>query len=259
MNGSLQWVSVCVLLGPVLGFALGSRSIVEIPEAEAAEHRIGERGPIYTNLGHEHFAAECEVVVGTDGTAVSARVVSGGLMSDLAPLCKTWRYKPFDRNGQPVEARVRESITILPFSELSQTQVPFPEIRDWNSLRITLSRGACYGTCIPYEIEVHGDGTAWYEGRTNAGTTGKKKTKISRASLVKLVEAFRKVDYFSLAEGYESGVTDLPTFVTSISFDGVSKSVLDYVGRDSGMPPGVSDVEAAVDRLLGAYRWVERK
>ena len=91
------------------------------------------------------------------------------------------------------------------------------------------------------------------------GTTGKKKAKISHASLVKLVEAFRKVDYFSLAAGYASGVTDNPTYVTSISFDGVSKSVLDYVGREAGMPPGVSDVEVAIDRLLGAYRWIERK
>ena len=76
---------------------------------------------------------------------------------------------------------------------------------------------------------------------------------------MKLVGTFRKVDYFSLAAGYASGVTDTPTYVTSISFDGVSKSVLDYVGREAGMPPGVSDVEVAIDRLLGAYRWVERK
>jgi hypothetical protein len=258
MKGPLQWVLLSVFLGPLLGFAQDSRSIVEILEAETSEHRIGDHGPIYTNLSHEHFAAECEceVVVGTDGNAVSAKVVSGGLISDLAPLCKTWRYKPFERNGQPVEARVRESISILPFSELPDTHVPFPEIRDWNSLRITLSRSACYGTCPEYGIEIHGDGTAFYEGRAYAGTTGKKKAKVSHASLVKLVDAFRKVDYFSLAAGYASGVTDMPTYVTSISFDGVSKSVLDYVGREAGMPPGVSDVEVAIDR---ACRWIERK
>jgi len=58
-------------------------------------------------------------------------------------------------------------------------------------------------------------------------------------------------DYFSLASGYVSGVTDMPTYVSSISFDGVSKSVLDYVGemRDASR---VSDVEAAIDRLSGA-------
>jgi hypothetical protein len=177
----------------------------------------------------------------------------------LTPLCKTWRYKPFERDGQPVTAKVRESVTILPIGELTEVHARFPEIHDWSSLRITLSRSGCYGNCAAYEIEICGDGTALYDGQANVGTTGKKKARISHASLVKLVGTFRKVDYFSLAAGYASGVTDGPTSVTSISFDGVSKSVLDYVGRDAGMPPGVSDVEVAIDRLLGAYRWVERK
>jgi hypothetical protein len=82
---------------------------------------------------------------------------------------------------------------------------------------------------------------------------------ISHASLVKLVDTFRGADYFSLASGYVSGVTDMPTYVSSISFDGVSKSVLDYVGRDAGMPARVSDVEAAIDRLSGASNWIGRK
>ncbi|HTG26833.1 MAG TPA: DUF6438 domain-containing protein [Methylomirabilota bacterium] len=96
---------------------------------------------------------------------------------------------------------------------------------------------------------MRGDGTVLYDGQAYVGTTGKRKVQISHTSLVKLVDTFRGADYFSLASGYMSGVTDMPTYVSSISFDGVSKSVLDYVGRDAGMPAGVSDVEAAIDRL----------
>lgn len=253
-----QWILLSVSLGPPPGFTQDLRSNGEFLEAETAEHRIGERGPIYTNLGHQHFTAVFEVLVGTDGKVMSAET-SSGFISDLTPLCKTWRYKPFERNGQPVAARIRESVTILPMGELAVVQVPFPEIHDWSSLRITLSRSGCYGNCSAYAIEIHGDGTASYEGQANVGTTGKKKAKISHASLVKLVATFRRVGYFSLAAGYASGVTDMPTYVTSIFFDGVSKSVLDYVGREAGMPPGVSDVEVAIDRLLGAYRWIESK
>jgi hypothetical protein len=148
---------------------------------------------------------------------------------------------------------------ILPIGERPQAQVPFPEIHDWNSLRITLSRGACYGRCPIYEIAIHGDGTVLYDGRDYVRTKGKKTLQISHASLVQLVDIFRKVDYFSLADRYVSGVTDNPTYVTSISFDGVSKSVVDYVGRKAGMPPGVSDVEAAIDRLSGASQWIGGK
>src|SRR5215467_4968757 len=134
--------------------------------------------------------------------------------------------------------------------------VPFPEVHDWNSLRITLNRSPCDGRCPTYEIEIHGDGTVLYDGKANVDTKGRHTAKISRASLVELVDAFRKADYFSLSDRYVSGVTDHPVYETSISFDGVSKSVLDYVGRRVGMPSTVSDVEAAIDRLSGAYKWV---
>ena len=110
--------------------------------------------------------------------------------------------------------------------------------------------------CVPpTKTEIHGDGTVLYDGKANVGTTGRKSAKISQSSLVKLVDAFRKADDFSLADGYVSGITDFPTCVSSISFDGLSKSVLDYVGRDAGMPPGVSDVQAAIDQLSGVAKW----
>ena len=135
----------------------------------------------------------------------------------------------------------------------------FPEIHDWNTLRITLSRTGCYGKCPTYEVEIHGDGTVLYDGKFNVAAKGKHTAKISHASLVELVDFFRKANYFSLSDRYVSGITDYPAYETSISFDGVSKSVLDYAGQRVGMPATVLDVEAAIDRLSGASKWVGRK
>lgn len=247
-----------LFLGPLLGFGQDSGSTIQVTEAEAAQHRIGDRGPLYTNLRDGHSTVAFEVLVGTDGRVESVHTAQG-FIGDLSILCKTWQYKPFERNGRPVVAKVKESVAILPIGERPQAHVPFPEIRDWNSLRITLSRGACYGTCPIYEIAIHGDGTVLYDGKDFVVTKGKQKAQIPHASLVTLVDAFRKADYFSLADGYVSGVTDNPTYVTSISFDGASKSVVDYVGQQVGMPPGVSDLEVAIDRLSGAYKWIGRK
>ena len=125
----------------------------------------------------------------------------------------------------------------------------FPEIHDWNTLRITLSRSGCYGRCPSYEVEIHGDGTVLYDGKFNVAAKGKRRAKISPASLVELVDFFRKANYLSLSDRYVSGITDNPTYKTSISFGGVSKSVLDYVGQSVGMPSTVSDLELAIDRL----------
>ena len=264
--GGIFSISICFyfLPGPLLGVVQDSNPTIEVLEAEAAEHRIGTRGPIYTNLGQGELALTLEpvileVFVGTDGKTLDAIKTSGFIFGDLTLLWKTWQYKPFERNGHPVVAKVRESVAVLPIRKRSEVHIPFPEIHDWNSLRITLSRSGCYGMCSTYDIEIHGDGTVLYDGKAFVGTTGRERVKISQPSLVKLVDVFRKADYFSLADGYVSGVTDLPTCASSISFDGLSKSVLDYEGRDVGMPPGVSDVQAAIDQLSGASKWVRRK
>ncbi len=253
MNTALRWVSFAFLLGVPFGSAQVLRPAIDIPEAEAAEHRIGARGPLYTNMGDEHFAVAFEVVVGTDGKVVCSET-GPVFVSDLTLLCETWQYRPFLRDGDPVRVKLRESIAILPMHERPEVHVPFPEVQDWSSLRISLNRSGCYGTCSTYEIEIHGDGTVLYNGKAYVKPLGKRTRKISRASLVKLVDAFRKADYFSLADGYVSGITDSPTYLSSISFDGRFKSVLDYVGRSAGMPPGVSDVEAAIDRLSGVFK-----
>lgn len=114
MNAALRWQCLGLFLGSPLGFAQDSKPTVEVLEAEAAEHRIGARGPIYTNLGLEDLAVTLEVVVGTDGKPLYAKETSGFIMGDLTPLWETWQYKPFERNGHPVVAKVRESVAILP-------------------------------------------------------------------------------------------------------------------------------------------------
>jgi uncharacterized protein DUF6438 len=143
---------------------------------------------------------------------------------------------------------------------LSSTRnAAFPEIHDWSTLRITLSRSGCYGRCPVYKIEIHGDGTVLYDGTINVAHKGRHTAKLSHESLVELVDFFRKANYFSLNDRYASGITDNPTYETSLSFDGASKSVVDYVGQKVGMPSTVSDVEAAIDRISGASSWVGRK
>lgn len=264
MNGALRCAVLGFVLGSPPGFAQDSNPTIEVLEAETAEHRIGTRGPIYTDAFQNTDPADLapltfEVVVGTDGKALDAKTNSGSILGDLTLLWKTWQYRSFERNGHPVVAKVRESVAILPIRKRSEVHIPFPEIHDWNSLRITLRTSSCYGTCPVYEIEIHGDGTVLYDGAMFVGTTGRRKLKISQPSLVKLVDAFHKADYFSLADGYVSGATDGPTCASSISFDGQSKSVLDYLGRSLGMPPAVSDVEEAIDRLSGASELIRHQ
>ena len=53
-------------------------------------------------------------------------------------------------------------------------KVPFPAIKNWNSLRIQLQRTACYGWCPAYSVEISGDGTVLYFGERFVATKGAK-------------------------------------------------------------------------------------
>jgi len=134
--------------------------------------------------------------------------------------------------------------------------VPFPKIRDWQTLRITLSRGLCFGWCPAFDVEVRGDGTVLYNGKECVATKGERVTHIDPSAVAALVAQFRAANYFSLRDGYEVSVPDGSRLQTSISFDDRKKAVVDYWGRDAGMPFNVYLLERAVERVSGVDRWV---
>jgi len=167
------------------------------------------------------------------------------------------RYRPFEREGHGVWATFAESIAVQPRELKPSVHVPFPAVRDWNTVVMNLTRTGCLGTCPYYEITVHGDGTVIYTGLTFVAIKGRHQCKISEASVHELVAAFRDADYYSLQDKYVWNATDLPTYISSIEIDGQSKQVADYAGEIIGMPQAVSDLEATIDRLSGAKQWTE--
>lgn len=140
---------------------------------------------------------------------------------------------------------------------ISDCGEPFPEIRDWNSLVITLSRGVCYGTCPVYHVEIHGDGKVEFNGNQYVAQPGHHEAQIPAAAVRALVAKFRAADFFALKDNYHGDVTDWPSVGVSIRFDGREKSVGDYAGHMAGMPDAVSDLEHAIDEAAGTERWIK--
>jgi ankyrin repeat protein len=135
-------------------------------------------------------------------------------------------------------------------------RVPFPAIRDWNSLRIRLTRTGCYGFCPEYSVEIRGTGEVLFDGKQNVLMLGHHRGRISAAALGGLLAAFRSADYFSLKDEYVAMVTDNSTTTTSIEFDGHKKSLKDYVGFAAGMPEIVTELENKIDQLAGVDKWI---
>jgi ankyrin repeat protein len=166
-------------------------------------------------------------------------------------------FRPFEDGGRPMAAKFEIEIPLRALNEPPVKRKPFPQIHDWNSLKIILARTGCYGSCPSYEVEVHGDGTVLYEGRSFVAITGSHRASVSSDVVAEMVEAFRAADYFSLQDKYMWGATDLPTYTTSISIDGKTKQVVDYAGEHVGMAASVTKLEKDIDHLSGVERWTK--
>ncbi|HLJ88756.1 MAG TPA: ankyrin repeat domain-containing protein [Candidatus Angelobacter sp.] len=185
------------------------------------------------------------------------RVLLRALIAEAKKTGMGLRFRPFEDQGHPVQARFETQIAIRDLNEKVVKHIPFPQIHDWSSIKIVLSRTGCFGTCPSYRVEVHGDGTVLYDGGSFVAIKGSHRASISRDTVSEMVEVFRVADYFSLKDKYIWAATDLPTYTTSISIDSRAKEITDYAGEHVGMPESVSKLEDAIDRLSGVERWTK--
>jgi hypothetical protein len=135
--------------------------------------------------------------------------------------------------------------------------VSFPEVHDWNSVCVTLSRTICFtGQCPAYRIEIHGDGTVLYEGKENVVVKGQHRTSMTSDKVRQLVNAFREADYYSLRDDYIGEMFgDAAMSQTSIEIDGQVKQVTERVGFLVGMPTTVYKLEESINTLANAQQW----
>jgi ankyrin repeat protein len=166
-----------------------------------------------------------------------------------------------------VRARFQEIVEIAALELQPETHVPFPSVRDWNSLKIVLERK---WEPSAYRVEIHGDGSVVYSAscenerpaKRGQGTwcsgdpliVGEHHEQISQDAVSQLVESFHRADFFSLQDEYT--YLTAPVGVVSITFDGYTKLVGDAWGRFAGMPQVMTDLENAIDDAVGIEKWI---
>jgi ankyrin repeat protein len=143
------------------------------------------------------------------------------------------------------------------FGQTASDTVPFPEVKDLATVKITLIRTRCFGTCPSYQVEVDGSGAIVFHGGDFVLVPGKHTAHVPEASVRALLEAFQRADYFSAKDSYTASVTDNPTYITSLSIDGRSKKVIDYAGKMAGIPDSIQALEKKIDEVAGTERWLK--
>ncbi len=245
--------SVLVL---VLVTGLRGEEPYEPPSREVFQHRLSRVTWIRSTNAGVFQNVSLRVHVDEGGSVVSAEVLEGEpeFHNEALALAKNWKYKPFVQGNRAVAAIFIDYVSLLPPEKPARRDAPFPEVHDWNTVKITLERTRCYGNCPAYRVEISGNGDAYFQG--TYPIKQEHRTNVSRASLEKLLSVFRDAHYFGLAAQYRMSVTDNPTTTTSISIDGKTKSVMDYVGLHVGMPMDVITVEEAIDEIAGTKGWL---
>jgi Domain of unknown function (DUF6438) len=245
---------------------------IAVTTREAVQHRASNELVLHVargqRTGSAFFGIQVAVTVDAGGAVVSATAQRAhdprndydpAIYADAESLVRALHYVPFERGGHPTAVKFTEYVSVLPPEIKAEEHVPFPEIKDWESIKITLRRTRCFGACPAYRVEVHGDGTVLFQWEGNDGPAEVQRGTISGQNFYVLLYIFVVADFYSLRDSYRLGATDLPTCFTSIEINGHKKQVEDYGGREVGMPLIVTQLEDAIDQAAGTDRWLKER
>lgn len=181
-----------------------------------------------------------------------------------------WRLRPFLYRNHPVAAQSKVPVRVLPPEHWDQPDAAFPDV-DGSKLRISLSRrvgGLDLGG--GYTVTVAGDGHLVFESAARPDLTvfngrallpralflpGRHEDRIDPAMVQALVTRFQAARFFGLAPEYKARQREASTVTLTVDTGHGSKTVVDQVGREMGLPQAVKDLEDEVDRVAGTARW----
>ena len=242
--------------------AVAAKPLASFSYEEAEKHEVKpHRRTIPTKGVREGFnQLHLTLVVSAAGDVTKAEAAGDEAMLKFWPALQgeveQWHFEPFASDGHPVEAQVEEYIDLVPPERLPAKHVQPPAIRPDSKVTITLERSGCMGSCPAYSVALSTSGIL-FEGHYYVAALGEHTDSADADTVRAFAKRLIAADFYSMNPDYSASVTDCPTYMLSVSIDGRSKSVHDYMGAWVGMPAVVADLEEETDRLARTDRWIE--
>lgn len=274
------WIAICLPLISCAASAQQPRTIVFYEDYLLARKISGETS-VAPPKGLDYFGEiEVAVTIDIDGSVSKAGYSKDGfaeLSKGAKPAVdavKQWTFKPILYRGAPVVAQGVVSVTYRPKSVSTEpTEIDLRNF-DYSKFKVSLQRTACYGSCPDYRVTILGTGQVEFEpdprkfndeaGLHRAFSPGNgilvplhNTDTIDRTLIDRLIANIARTGFFNLKDRYEAAITDNPTYVVSVSMNGKTKAISDYVGERAGMPPTVTALEDLIDELAGTSRWID--
>src|ERR1700743_1667009 len=144
----------------VQGASSTSAAPVAIPLPEIREHLLGEWPQIRVqpapNLSPEQKSllafgsVTFKVIVDANGNVVSTQynpeiiAVPPDVVLQAEAEMRAAHFKPFERDGHRITAEFLFGVGLLPPELKTTGHVPFPKVKNWKNVKITLKSPKCY-------------------------------------------------------------------------------------------------------------------
>ncbi len=199
------------------------------------------------------------LIIGTSGDVLFALPTAGPseLFQEALGAVRDTKIDPVIRDGKPVLIRIDNFLVGIgpPERRLAEPH-PLPMPKDWQSLRIGYSENWIGGS-KRFQLEIRGDGTVTYLGRSDVALLGRHCARISQAAVARLFKAFQAADFLRLDEKYRGGFSHGPLIRTSIGFDDLQKSVEEFSRGGIDKPDAIDLLQLLVMETAGGRRWTE--
>jgi hypothetical protein len=126
---------------------------------------------------------------------------------------------------------------------------------------IGLQRTSCLGYCPIYTVTIDARGTITYDGERLVRVVGRRTAQIDPSAVATLLARAERIRFFQMRDAYREienpdgtreSPSDLPTKIVTITVNGRTKRVEDYVGA----PDAIDEFEREIDEAAGTQRWV---
>jgi len=126
---------------------------------------------------------------------------------------------------------------------------------------IRLQRTSCYGPCPVYTVTIDARGGVTYDGERAVRVIGRRTAQIDPSIVTKLLSRAETIQFFHMRDAYRvieypdgtvTMVTDLPTTIVTVTVNGRTKRVEDYMAA----PDSFAAFERDIDAAAGTKRWV---
>ena len=126
---------------------------------------------------------------------------------------------------------------------------------------IQLQRTSCLGTCPVYTVTIDARGTVTYVGERSVRIVGRRTAQIAPSVVATLLARAEHIRFFDMRDAYRviqypngsfGSPTDFPTKIVTVTVNGRTKRVEDYVAA----PDALGEFEREIDEAAGTKRWI---